>query len=240
MGKLGNQSVEDYKKRIVNRIQSIGRRHGAYQVFEDFVQMAVCVCAVGTYESEYFKRIKRYNQEELIEFSKVLGDTIILFNQNLENSPWCDFLGEVLEDLGLTNQNNGQFLTPIAICSLMAQMQGDYENKRVLDPSVGTGRLLLATINSKNSKPKYVEGIDLDLRACNISALNLVFHGVTGRIVWGNSLTLETYRVYEINMYLNQPIRVIEKSNYLKDQQEVIHKSNIDNSSLLSYGDLFS
>ena len=229
------------KKSIIDSIEFLGRRYGAHNVYGDFLQMAVCAFAHGTYEDEYFKRIKRYSKEELYEFPKILGEVIKLFDEELSENVWCDFLGDILQEIGLTNQKNGQFLTPKDICTVMAQFSGDMTNKSLLDPSVGTGRLLLAPLSCSEGIPRYVEGVDVDLNACNISAINLFFHGLSGRIVWGNSLSLDTWRVYEVNMG-KIPIRVVEDPDYLKKQQEIIMNSDIKVPEIphLFTGDLFA
>ncbi|MGB0871348.1 MAG: N-6 DNA methylase [Flavobacteriales bacterium] len=229
------------KKDIIKKIEYLGRSYGVHQVFDDLMQMGVCALALETFEIEYFNRIKRYSKTDLNQFPALFGDIIMLFKKELSSNLWTDFLGDILEEIGCTNQRNGQFLTPINLCKLMAMVQGDFDGKSVLDCAVGTGRTLLASLSNGKGAPSYVEGVDIDLRACNISALNLCFHGLKGRIIWGDALNLKTYRVYEINIDPNIPIKVVNDSEYLEKQQIAINNSK--NNTILptmSYGDLFS
>ncbi len=76
---------------------------------------------------------------------------------------------------------------------------------------------------------------------CNIAALNLQAHGFSGRVIWGNSLSLDTWRVYEINMHRDIPIRAIKDTMYLRKQFE--HKKPeipvVETEKIRFVGDLF-
>lgn len=47
--------------------------------------------------------------------------------------------------------------------------------------------------------------LDHDLRAAQITAINLGLNGLYGWAVWQNTLTLECHRVYKIGMHLRGP-----------------------------------
>ena len=66
--------------------------------------------------------------------------------------------------------------------------------KSVLDPACGSGRMLLA-VAQRHRNWEFV-GQDVDLRCVQITALNLAFRNLYGYVIWGNTLAVESKRVY--------------------------------------------
>ena len=91
-----------------------------------------------------------------------------------------DYLGDLYVELqGRFSQGiKGQFLTPPHICDMMAQMllfrDGSEEPVTVLDPCVGTGRMLIAAHKYAPNATLY--GIDIDNRAIRTAFANACIH----------------------------------------------------------------
>jgi len=112
----------------------------------------------------------------------------------------ADILGDLFQGC-ITYGEKGQFLTPEAICQMMAAMnlpeeKTDLDGRRsVNDPCCGSGRMLLA---SAEIQPNWhFVGQDVDLRCTRMTAINLALRNHYGHVVHGNSLSNTTDRIYE-------------------------------------------
>ena len=105
---------------------------------------------VSWYEEEYLATIGHYKSSELRhEFPKAFARLIVEMEERIGSSLGNDVLGEFFEQ-NVSNGKNGQFFTPYLICVFMASITHSEANaslgmpQRVLDPSCGLGRMLLA------------------------------------------------------------------------------------------------
>lgn len=194
---------EPEEREILKTLEMLGRSYDISQVFRDFLDLSICSFALGFMEEEYLHIAKRYNSKDLKEFSKVLGLLLVYFGKV---EKWADPMGVIYENLAGKYKRSGlgQFFTPPAICDLMAkQTPCEVEAPKILDPSCGSSRLLLAYhAEWKNIKATYY-GIDRDKICAQMSALNMLFHGMHGFIIHGNTLSLETFSGYEVNWKIN-------------------------------------
>ncbi|WP_075342471.1 N-6 DNA methylase [Tenacibaculum agarivorans] len=189
-------------------IEHIGRKHGISRVFNDLLIMGICSFHSVNIQSQltekdqgnealYMETIEPYSKEELNEFAKVLG----VLQLNILDKPYSDLLGEYFT-MNITKGHNGQFFTPEPVCEMMARIilpsLKTEEGKRILDPACGSGRTLLsaAKINHKN----YFFGADNDRTCAKMATLNFFLNGLKGEIAWMNSLTMEWYGGWHINM----------------------------------------
>lgn len=141
------------------------------------------------------------------------------FKGYLSSPEVCDDIGCVMETRAMaTFDSAGQFLTPMNVCRMMAHMnlgtpeglRAVFEAKgapvRIVDPAVGTGRMLLAAIEYAGSwgVPFTVHGIDTDIRMVRATQLNIILanhwlsargvpHVVEGQALWANSLEVEAH-----------------------------------------------
>jgi hypothetical protein len=153
----------------------------------------------------------------------LLGKLVTLMEETRE-----DILGDIFQG-AITRGQNGQFFTPDSICTLMAKLaatddaregaeiqEGSEETreaessatKTVADPCCGSGRLLLAA--ARENRNRYFVGQDIDHRCVKITAINLALWNLYGKVIWGNSLTLECKRVYHTGFKGRGVIRVEE------------------------------
>lgn len=138
----------------------------------------------------------------------------------MERGHWLDAFGILYEEMYLSRakaSHTGQFFTPPSISDLMSAVANtkDLDHGKVNDCACGSGRLLLSHYIDKSREDhsagrrfEYVAG-DKDPLACKMCALNLMAHGMNGRVVCQNTLTLDTpsvvYYVNEVKYPFNTP-----------------------------------
>jgi type I restriction-modification system DNA methylase subunit len=125
--------------------------------------------------------------------------------ERVSDSLGNDVLGEYFEQ-HLCRKNSGQFFTPWHICQFMAActagnaIQSDTP-LRVLDPSCGSGRMLLAGSRSFGRQHEFY-GIDVDHTCVKMAALNLFLNGVFhSEVMWADALMLDDFHLaYRISL----------------------------------------
>jgi hypothetical protein len=214
---------------LVAVMDDVGRRHsGRERVFDDFLTMVVCCLAGGTREEEYLATIQPYvagekGKRDVDKLAELFARLVNVMEETRE-----DILGDVFQG-AITRGLGGQFFTPDCIATLMAKLttaddaregtetpEGSEEapapessfGKTVADPCCGSGRLLLAA--AKENRNRYFVGQDIDHRCAKIAAINLALWNLVGKVIWGNSLTLECKRVYHTGFNGRGVIRVEE------------------------------
>jgi type I restriction enzyme M protein len=184
-------------------INQLAYRHQISNVFDDFMQLAICCFAMKRMEEEYLAIIKRYKPEEQKLFGLALGAMVLDYESNsCQSGSWKDVLGNLFEETNSASQAsyNGQFFTPQSICQLMAEMTEEKEQKQGLitvnDPSCGSGRNLIAHARLKpnNRFSTFYVGSDLDYRCVKMSVLNFLMFGMAGVVIHMNTLSMEIYR----------------------------------------------
>ena len=146
----------------------------------------------------------------------------LLFDQGRSR----DLLGQIAGHMGSLEKSWGQFFTPWEVCQLNAAFTVDQAGVEaaiaahgyvgVMDPAVGSGALLLATIDRFEDfgvdvhRQVFAEGTDIDPLARMMCFLQLSARGVPARVILGNSLTLETSEVSHTAWVGNLPAARLE------------------------------
>ena len=137
---------------LSKHLDTLGRRNNLSTVFNDFLTLAICSYHKTNIqtrlqvtdpdnESLYLDTIKKYSKDEISIFPKILGELQL----QVYDDPYSDILGEYFTE-NITKGHNGQYFTPDAVCELMGHLQGEkgtIENKSILDPAIGSGRMHL-------------------------------------------------------------------------------------------------
>lgn len=211
---------------FAKQINSITNRYGISQVFDDFLQMAVCAYSLGRSEDIYLQIAKKYDADELQGFGKALG-ALVMQHEQTNTEGWNDYLGNYFEEFGQSNAKTGQFFTPVTLCNLIAQItDNDKKEGTVNDPSCGSSRNLIAHawLNPINRFNFFYLGQDLDQRCCLMSVLNFVMYGMKGIIIHMNTISLEIYKGWRV--YLPEtglgvrPLTANECREFMFEQQE--------------------
>ena len=127
----------------------------------------------------------------------------------MDKGRFFDLFGHLYEQMFLLKSkasSNGQFFTPDSLCRLMADItDADVEEKVshigpviVNDPACGSARTLLAHFMRKTHDNHalagryYYEAADIDLPTCKMAACNMMIHGMQGKVVCQDQLSLPT------------------------------------------------
>jgi hypothetical protein len=207
-------------KEFQGLFNQIAYRHDFMRVFDDFLTMSICAFSFGRMEDIYLETIKGYSKEELNLFGNLLGALILEYeNRSSDCGAWYDGLGDFFMDNNskFGQDAKGQFFTPEPICNMIALTTAGEDNlneRRILDPAAGSGRLLIAfdRTNPRYRLENFYVACDIDSRCVKMCTLNFFLYGLKGAIIHTNSLTMEIwggYRVYLTDTGLG--IRLLDK-----------------------------
>lgn len=182
------------------------------EVFRDFCQMAYCALAKKAspfedqrtrLEAQYMEVVGRYrNKDDIRRMPELMGIALLELSGG-----GCDFLGEVAGEMGVLNDRLGQFFTPYEVSRLMAEinLSGIEEQIKnegfvtVQEPAAGAGGMLIAVADKVESlgfnleTSLWFEAVELSEPTFHMCYIQCAARGLAGRVVHGNSLTLETY-----------------------------------------------
>lgn len=105
----------------------------------------------------------------------------------------------------------GQFFTPYSVCQVCAEMSiPDNLDKnriyKVAEPACGGGAMIIALAEAFYKKDinyqqnLYVEMTDLSWNAVCMSMIHMSLLGIPATIIYGNSISLEVFDVFETPM----------------------------------------
>lgn len=128
----------------------------------------------------------------------------------LNRGRWFDAFGTLYEEMFLLRgkaAKNGQFFTPPGISDLLSDLTAQPDHRGMVnDCAAGSGRLLLAhyvnvsRVNHAEGRKYTYIAQDSDQTAAKMCALNLMAHGMYGRVECRNTLLWNTPSVvYYIN-----------------------------------------
>lgn len=157
------------------------------QAFEEFLEYAI-----AQHSLTIKKDMQNTSKEVRQAYFDVYSEWIKLqyLKIHTRDCKWFDAFGLYFEihSSKWSKQKKGQFFTPIPVCDFMVKVQVTEEMKeeRVIDPTCGSGRFLIAShaYNPKN----FHYGEDIDRTCCMMSVLNMMIHGVQGEVAWRDSL----------------------------------------------------
>ena len=172
-----------------------------------FCDFIISLFSTDSYKSEGFK--PDVATPENNDYIALVGLWCGMVAEEMEKGNALDLFGQLYEQMFLLKSKasaNGQFFTPDSLCRLMADVTDsineDKETKngviRVNDCACGSARLLLAHFMSKTcvnhalAGRYYYEAADIDLPTCKMAACNMMIHGMQGKAVCQDQLSLPT------------------------------------------------
>lgn len=168
----------------------LARRNDPGRVFDDFLTLVICCLARQTQEDWYLDTIRKYDEDEINIFPKLLGSLFIIYDKKISESGWYDPLGTYYEVLSgnYKKSNFGQFFTPSALCDLTAKItiEPNSFGNEIYEPACGSGRMILAM--NHYSKGNHYTAADLDHVCVKMTCINLAFHGVMANVHHMDSL----------------------------------------------------
>lgn len=215
------------KETFENLLRSFEYRYDLRTVFDDFLTMTMCAFSQNPLtgkshdEDMYMEAIAKYAKDELRHnFPKMLGALTEEMEDRLGSGTGNDVLGEFYEQ-NLYRKGASQYFTPWPVCEMLAScLVGDAEQskmpKRVLDPTCGSGRTLLAGAKHFGKHNNFY-GIDIDHTCVKMAAINLFLNGMfNSEVMWADSLAPDCFFMsYRISFLPFGIFRITEKDNSL-------------------------
>lgn len=202
---------------FIRDLNAVSRSRDHFAVFADFCRCAAlsmesAVCRftgdgerLKAVEDEWRKTMAKYERENAAElFPKMLATVVDALTMHR-----ASFLGPVLEEIGVANKHNGQFFTPECVARLCADVNaaglvddgghvsGDII--RIADPACGASVMLIEqgeALMHRHHVPQrdiFIEAGDVDLRACDISYVEMTLLGYAATVRHMDSLSLHVY-----------------------------------------------
>lgn len=160
-------------------------RRGAYDAFDEL--------------AAYFGKKLGLHSEMLKADGSAQEKLETLFGVNLallRSAPIHDYLGDLVNSLGIGNSKLGQCFTPSHIGAFIAELLGIGSNpsETIMDPSCGTGSLLLSTL-ARAVPGETLYGIEIDARMYRACLVQLSLFTNGGKrnpfhILCGNALSI--------------------------------------------------
>lgn len=183
-------------------------RYSRYEVWQDMVWMVATAISntvdkrhFDPREANYMRIAQKYSEVEMQVFPEFFTHIVM----GMEESPDCDFLGELYMGLELGNKHAGQFFTPYCICRMMAEVEivedllksqiEEHGWISVNDCACGAGATLVAAANVLRDRGHNYQqqalfvAQDVDATVALMCYIQLSLLGCAGYVVIGNTLT---------------------------------------------------
>lgn len=230
---------KDYQKEFIKCLKNIDYSKRPLTIFQDFLTAASISIANTVHnskelENEYFEVIKKYKNPE--KLAELLTITMLA----LEEKPQ-DFLGQIYMTENFANKSAAQVFTPFHISEFMAEitLESDLEKQiqekgfiKVSDPCCGSGVMTIAmseVLKRRGYNPQKVmwfQGTDIDVNCCKMAYIQTSLLGLTGEIIYGNTITLECWKRFITPMTLTN-FNVLKEIYYKKSEHKEEIKSEV-------------
>lgn len=207
--------TKDYKREFMKCLESIEYGRNNYDVFQDFLSLASLslhnvIAQNEKVEKEYLEIIGRYKNK------KKFAELFVIVTLALEDK-MQDFLGDIFMSAGFGNVRGGQFFTPYHLSKMMSEMilgksfKEQIEEKgyfTLSEPCCGAGGMIIALSEimlEKGYNPQKdlrFQGIDIDLKCCQMAYIQTSLLGLRGEILHGNTISLEIWKRFITPMSL--------------------------------------
>lgn len=212
-------------------IENAGRKVGRQKAFCDFLTIAVCCLSKQTAEEEYLNTIKKYSKDDLMCFSNAFA--VMVMDMDNKGQGLKDCLGDYFMEI-LSNERKGQFFTPQEICDFMAEIVEPVNCETLSDCCCGSGRMFLSA--AKKNRNLIIHAADIDLQCCQMTLINMCLNGLCGVVSHMDSLSLEEWRRWSIQIhpiYFVPYIREIEVPKYEIEKTKVAALTKAQRESVL-------
>ena len=196
-------------KEFVKYLNEVSDNHGIKQEerLDAFCDFIISLFSTDSYKQDGFK--PSVATPENRDYIVLVSRWCEMVADEMDKGRFFDLFGKLYEQMFLLKSkasSNGQFFTPDDLCRLMASItDANVEEKishigpvRVNDPACGSARTLLAHFMDKTSEDHalagmyYYEAADIDLPTCKMAACNMMIHGLQGKVVCQDQLSLPT------------------------------------------------
>lgn len=200
--------LNEKHKEFIKILERLAGRLQIVDVFSDVC--ATLACGIEQLspnplerEERFASVVAKYNADERRMFTQLFACVVEALELRRES-----FLGPLLEEIGASNTRNGQFLTPVDLAKLMGRIcsgptaaaakHRPGELVTLNDPACGAGVLMIQTAEElvQAGVPKrdiYIICGDIDLRACDMTFIELSLLGYAARIEHEDALSMKEY-----------------------------------------------
>ena len=201
--------MEKYIKDFVKYLTEVSDNHGIKQEerLDAFCDFIINLFSTDSYNSGGFR--PAIATPENRDYIMLVSRWCEMVADEMDKGRFFDLFGHLYEQMFLLKSkasSNGQFFTPDDLCRLMADItESENEEKetnsgliRVNDCTCGSARTLLAHFMKKTHNNHalagryYYEAADIDLPTCKMAACNMMIHGLQGKVVCQDQLSLPT------------------------------------------------
>ncbi|MBO9457403.1 N-6 DNA methylase [Paracoccus sp. R12_1] len=205
---MAHPAVTDF----LRALDSFDRPKTCTEIFRIFCEMAYCALAKRAspfpdqrdrLEADYMSCVGMFPNKDDV---RRMPDMMALALQTIA-AGGVDFFGQVAAEIGALDARMGQFFTPYEVSRMMAEMiLGDVSAQieaqgfiTISEPAAGAGGMVLAVadvIERQGFDPArhiWVEAVELSRATFHMAYVQIAARGVAGRVINGNSLSLETY-----------------------------------------------
>ncbi len=195
-------------------LDNLSARFGRNRVFPDFLDIVVCCLSMNQQEDLYFKTIKRYNKNDLDLFVQAFAALVVEMDNDGEGLK--DVLGCYFEEY-FYNEKLGQFFTPPSVCCLMTSLISP--DSTTYDPCCGSGRFFLESAKENRNITFY--GADISDMCCKMTLINMCLNGLKCHVSWMNSLSLEVFGAWTVQIHPIYNAPYISKVEQLDKEYQI-------------------
>lgn len=220
---LKNHSSMPTKQSFSSLMLQFEHRYDLRTAFNDFLILSLSSLSLNPLtrksfdEDLYMDTILKYEKDDLRHlFPEAFAQMVLEMESRKGSSQGNDVLGDFYQE-HLYRKGAQQFFTPWHVCEMMAKLTYAEETGKilnVLDPTCGSGRMLLASAFELGNKHHYY-GIDIDSTCVKMSAINLFLNGIFhGEVMCADSLNPDDFRCsYKFSVFPLGVRLITEKEN---------------------------
>lgn len=193
--------MNNNQKQFLAKLCRLSSKHNSYEIFIDFINYAYN--RLNKYTLYNYKKPIRVKYSDLSDY---YFELLLLLEKGLVDLN-CDFLGDIFNELSLTDKKNlGQCFTPFYLsyaCAkmILADASNILEKKGSLvisEPAAGTGSMIIATFKylqelNIDTMKVYFQAVELSQTTYRALAVQLNMIGCKAVVINGNTLSLKKY-----------------------------------------------
>ncbi|WBM33118.1 class I SAM-dependent DNA methyltransferase [Pseudomonas sp. NY11382] len=154
-----------------------------------------------------------------------------------------DALGLIYESLLERNatearSGSGQYFTPRPLVNTMVSVMKPQDKEIIQDPAVGTGGFLIAAhrySSQQSLQHRRYQGIEIERDTFRLCLMNLYLHGMNGRVIHGDALTIDSEGLPEADLILANPPFGVSTGGARKRREDLPHPTGNKQLAFLQY-----
>lgn len=191
------------KKQFEKCLGQLAYSQSLWTVFNDFLDYSLIMMRWWDLTAEHFAELeKKYPEPEQHKLF-VMAYTAMADIAEDDGQGFKDPFGDWFME-HLSNDRRGQFFTPEELCDMTAMMQIDEstpDDATFLDPTCGSGRMLLSAARLKGKASFYAA--DIDITCCKMTVINFMLNTMVGEVAWMDTLRMDHWKSWHIKRVMD-------------------------------------